>query len=124
AKGHETAARARFREALAQVRNLNLAPEKFAPRVIEAFEKAREEMTAGAPNAKKKSHKGLLIGAGIVAGGGGVAAALAGGASSSPAAGTSRPCPGPPTLCGQLSPAGASAQHLVGPFGAGSCQAR
>lgn len=43
AKGHETAARASFREALTQFRDLRVSPEKFAPRVIEVFEQARRE---------------------------------------------------------------------------------
>ena len=43
AKGQEISARARFRDAVKQARDLNLSPEKFAPRVIEEFERAREE---------------------------------------------------------------------------------
>src|SRR5688572_31571048 len=39
-------ARARFRDALKQARDLNPSPDRFAPRVIELFEKAREEMGA------------------------------------------------------------------------------
>jgi hypothetical protein len=89
AKGHETSAKARFRDALAQVRDLQVTPESFAPRVVEMFEKAREELAAAPvaaaplatpPIAEKKSGgsgKALLIGGGLVAAG--AVAALAGG---------------------------------------------
>src|SRR5262245_34724782 len=60
-KGHESSAKARFRDALAHAHDLSLSPEKFAPRVIELFEKAKEESgastsrtaTAAPPPAKK-----------------------------------------------------------------------
>jgi hypothetical protein len=129
AKGHETAARARFREALARARDMDLEPEKFAPHVIEEFEKARAEMTAtaAAPAPRKKGGgKGLLIGGVLLAAGGGAAVALGGGgggSSSSPTP-TPTPTPGPSTFTGQLSAAGAAAQHFAGPFSPGNCQAR
>jgi hypothetical protein len=98
-KGHEASARAQFREALARVKDLDLSPEKFAPKVIEAFEQARAESGRGAataaptppparpaaaavpaPAEKKGGGKGLLIGGLVVAGvGGGVAVAAGGG---------------------------------------------
>jgi tetratricopeptide (TPR) repeat protein len=87
-KGHETSAKARFREAVQQARDMSPSPEKFPPRVIELFEKAREESRAEAPAAasaaapvakKKGGGKGLLIGGGLVLVGGGVALAAGGG---------------------------------------------
>jgi tetratricopeptide (TPR) repeat protein len=44
-KGQEAAARARFREALGQDRDLSLPPEEFPPKVINVFEAAKEEAT-------------------------------------------------------------------------------
>lgn len=76
AKGHETSAKARFRDAVLQVRSLTLSPEKFAPRVVELFEVAREEVAKMAaaqpssppPASKSGSKKGLIIlGAGAAA---------------------------------------------------------
>lgn len=100
AKGHETSAKARFRDALTQVRDLQVTPESFAPRVVEMFEKAREEMRAApaaaaaqpvapvaqpvappAPAKKGGSGKLLLIGGGVLAAGG-IALAAGGGGSS------------------------------------------
>jgi hypothetical protein len=86
-KGHETSAKARFREAVKQARDMSPSPEKFPPRVIELFEKAREEdraetpaRTAAAPK-KKGGSKGLLIGGAVVLVGGGAALAASGGGS-------------------------------------------
>src|SRR5262245_30796602 len=42
-KGHEAAARAKFREALSQIHDLTLNPDKYPPKVIDLFEAAREE---------------------------------------------------------------------------------
>jgi hypothetical protein len=90
-KGHETSAKARFREAVRQARDMSPSPEKFPPRVIELFEKAREESktetaattaatSAAAPPTKKKGGgKGLLIVGGLAVAGGGVALAAGGG---------------------------------------------
>lgn len=99
-KGHETSAKARFREAVQQVRDMSPSPEKFPPRVIELFEKAKEEsraeMPAAAPAAttaaaepkKKGSSKALLVIGGVALAGGGAALALGGGGGgSSPARG-------------------------------------
>jgi len=92
-KGAETSAKAQFREALARAKDLKLSPEKFAPKVIEIFEKARDEVSAkpsasaspalaGAPKKKAGSSKGLLIGGAVVVAGGGVALAAGGGGAS------------------------------------------
>jgi hypothetical protein len=94
-KGHETSARARFREAVRQMRDMSPSPEKFPPRVIELFEKAREESKADAPAAaaapapaatsaaapakEKGGSKTLLIVGGLALAGGGAALALGGG---------------------------------------------
>jgi hypothetical protein len=91
-KGQETSAKARFRDAVHQARDMSPSPEKFPPRVIELFEKAREESraetaatvaTAAEPPAKKKGGgKGLLIGGAVALVGGGVALAAGGGGGS------------------------------------------
>lgn len=87
-KGHEAAAKAKFREALRQIKDLTLSPEKFPPKVIDAFEEAKEEEAKAPAVAQKKggSKKGLIIG-GVVAAGAavGVAAAAGGGGGSSDA---------------------------------------
>ena len=95
-KGHEAAAKAKFREALAQIKNLSLSPDKFPAKVIDAFEAAREEeakaepaaapaatsttTVPAQPAAKKKGGgtKVILI-VGALAGVGGIAAAAGGG---------------------------------------------
>ena len=105
-KGHETSAKARFREAVNQARDMSPSPEKFPPRVIELFEKAREESAEAAPKAgtaaasaspapaeKKGGSKTLLIVGGLALVGGGVALAAGGGgdggsASDSPSSST------------------------------------
>jgi hypothetical protein len=95
-KGHESSAKARFRDALGQSRDLSLSPEKFAPRVIEIFEKAKDETRtaapapaasttgARAPEPEKKGGGGkkalLILGLGGAAAGG-VAIAAGGGGS-------------------------------------------
>jgi hypothetical protein len=92
-KGHEAAAKAKFREAVAQIKDLTLSPDKFPPKVIDLFEAARQEArTQGAPPpasaptpapavAGKKGGGGktLLIVGGLAAVGGGVALAAGGG---------------------------------------------
>lgn len=89
-KGHETSAKARFREAVQQARDMSPSPEKFPPRVIELFEKAREESRAETPAAtspgaatvepkKKGGSKALLVIGGVALAGGGAALALGGG---------------------------------------------
>lgn len=98
-KGHEAAARAKFREAVRQIRDLVLSTDKYPPKVIDLFEAAREEVNraesaavAAAPSpsapsapAPKKggSHKGLIIGGVALAGAGvAVAAGASGGGGS------------------------------------------
>jgi hypothetical protein len=100
-KGHEAAARAKFRDALGQLRDLVLSPEKFPPKVIDLFEAAREETRRAAPAAapgtpaaapaatpaprKGGSKKGLiLIGVGGAAAAGAALALGGGGGSSAP----------------------------------------
>ena len=79
-KGHEAAARAKFREALRQIKDLTLSPEKFPPKVIDAFEAAKQEEAQAPAVAEKKggSKKGLVIG-GVVAAGAAVAVAAGAG---------------------------------------------
>ena len=43
-KGHDAAAKAKFREALIQIKGLTLSADKFPPKVINVFEAAREEV--------------------------------------------------------------------------------
>ena len=102
AKGHETAAKARFREALMQSGDLRLGTDQFAPRVVEVFEKAREEsrqQAPAAPNKKGGSSKTLLVvlGGAAVAGGA-VALAAGGGTSASSPPATSSPATSPQPL--------------------------
>jgi len=116
-KGAETSAKARFRDALAQAKDLNLSPEKFPPKVINLFEAAREELERTPPAAskdptpepapapKKGGSKALWVLLGVAAVGGGVLVA-AGGKSS---AGVS-PTPSP-------SPTGTTTQTLTGNVG-------
>jgi hypothetical protein len=88
AKGHETSAKARFRDALAQARDLRVSPDAFAPRVVEMFERAREEMraagttpAASAAPAKKGGGGTLLLVGGGLAAAAGIALAAGGGGS-------------------------------------------
>ena len=100
-KGREAAARARFRDAVQQMRDLTLSPEKFPPKVIDLFEAARDEVrraattpaggtptpaATGAAEPKKRGSRTplLLLGAGAAAAG--VAVAVAGGGADSPSA--------------------------------------
>ena len=74
AKGHQTSARERFREAVRQVADLDLNPQKFAPRVIEEFERARQDVKQSPGSASGNgggSGKLLLIGGGAAAAAGG-----------------------------------------------------
>ena len=100
-KGQEAAARARFREALAQAKDLSLSPDNFPPKVINLFEAAKEEMAkeatpspspppTTAPPEKKGGGGGktallILGGAAVVGGGVALAAGGGGGSSSTPA---------------------------------------
>jgi hypothetical protein len=113
-KGHEAAARARFRDAVTQMKDLTLSPEEFPPKVIDLFEAAREDTlkataatpsesppaaapeSTAAPPPKKGSSKTLLILGGIGAAGAVGALALGGGGGDGgPAASPARVEPGP-----------------------------
>jgi hypothetical protein len=88
-KGHEAAAKAKFREALAGMKDLSLSAERFPPKVVDLFEAARADAraesplptsaAAPAPPAKKGGGKGLLVVGGLAVVGGGVALAAGGG---------------------------------------------
>jgi len=104
-KGHEAAAKAKFREAVAQMRDLTLSADKFPPKVIDMFEAARAEARAAAPAAavspappapaarKGGGGKAILIGLGVAAAGGGIAAAAGGGGGSGSGASASTSTP-------------------------------
>jgi hypothetical protein len=124
-KGHEAAAKAKFREAVAQIKDLTLSPDKFPPKVIDLFEAAREEQRAQsapapaaaptpAPAAAAKKGGGgktILIVGGLAAVGGGVAlAAGGGGGGGSTGAGTPTPAPTP-------APAARNSQTFTGTLG-------
>ena len=98
-KGHEAAAKAKFREAVRQIKDLVLSTDKYPPKVIDLFEAAREEVNraaaaepaatpspaarpAPAPQKKGGANKGLIIG-GVLLAGAGAAVAVAGGGGSS-----------------------------------------
>jgi len=126
AKGYEASARARFRDALARARDLELEPEKFAPRVIEVFEKARQDMAAAMGPAtappRKRGGKGLIIAGAVAAAGGGAALALGGGGGGG--GGGAEP---PPLLHfpGVLDEGAQAAQHTLPPLTrSGRCEAR
>jgi hypothetical protein len=119
-KGHEAAARSRFREAISQFKDLTLSPDKFPPKVIDAFEAAREEARRGTPAAttaatapgpeKKKGGGGkmILIVGGLAAAGGAAALAGGGGDSGSPSSNpSSNPSANPPAGTQTLSFMGA-----------------
>jgi hypothetical protein len=98
-KGAEAAAKAKFREALKQVRDLALSADKYPPKVINVFEAARDEVRrdaalagsaapghpAAGPRTPAQPKKGggggktLLIVGGLGAAGAGVALAAGGG---------------------------------------------
>lgn len=87
-KGHEGAAKAKFREAIKQIHDLSLSPEKFPPKVINLFEEAKDEVTRSpqdqASSGKTAQKKGgsktvLLVAGGVALAGGAVAAAAGGG---------------------------------------------
>jgi len=84
-KGLEAAAKAQFREALRQIQDLTLSPEKYPPRIIDLLEAARQEMQTTAdevvekqvqsPNESERRSKMPLIL--LAAGGAGAGVALA-----------------------------------------------
>jgi hypothetical protein len=95
-KGREAAAKAKFREAVAQIKTLSLSADKFPPKVVDLFEAAKAEealataapsptpsasgAAPAAPEKKKGGSKTIFIVGGLAVAGG--AAALAGGGSS------------------------------------------
>ena len=111
-KGQEAAAKARFREAVRQIGDLSLSPDRFPPKVVNLFEAARDEVGSARPAAAATPapaattpQKGgglstpLIIGGAVLAAGAGVAVAAGGGggATATPPP-TSTPGPGaPPT---------------------------
>ena len=89
-KGHEAAAKAKFKEAVAQIKDLTLSPDKFPPKVIDAFEAAKAEAgqakaaaaaspAAAAPEKKKGGGGKAILIIGGVAAAAGVAVAAGGG---------------------------------------------
>ena len=54
-KGHEAAAKAKFREAVTRVTDLSLSPDRFSPKIIDLFEAVKEETTKGGPKAAGSS---------------------------------------------------------------------
>jgi hypothetical protein len=86
-KGHEAAAKAKFREAVGQIKDLSLSADRYPPKVINLFEAAKEEAnrTAGPAFPRRPaaapgepaaqdgggSKKLLLLGGGAVVAGGG-----------------------------------------------------
>ncbi len=89
-KGHEAAAKAKFKEAVKLIKDLTLSPEKFAPKVINLVEAAKAEAaqatttpTTAVPAAKKGGGSGKLLVIGGVVIAGGAAAAIAGGGNKS-----------------------------------------
>jgi tetratricopeptide (TPR) repeat protein len=113
-KGHEAAAKAKFREAVLQFRGLSLSAEQYPPKIIDLFEAARAEVTTTGPAAPTEvaepeasaepaeTKKGgskmplVLIGVGGAAVAGVALAAGGGGGSSSSAGTTSGPAPTTP----------------------------
>lgn len=113
-KGHEAAAKAKFRDAIGQIRDLTLSPEDFPPKVIDLFEQARQEAKetptppAKAPakeerpaeaqpeRGKKGSKTWILLGGGA-AGAAGAVLAASGGSKAEP-----QPAAAPPELKAQF----------------------
>jgi hypothetical protein len=118
AKGHQTSARERFREAVRQVADLDLNPQKFAPRVIEEFERARQDVKQSPGSASGKgggSGKLLLIGGGAAAAAAGAIVILGSSGEEDPNAYDYRE--------GTLTTAQATQSLPIGPGGAGPWKA-
>jgi hypothetical protein len=116
-KGHESAAKAQFRQALGRIRDLSLSSERFSPKVIDVFEAARAEVRAAgnaaaapAPARSAPPKRGggkvlLLVGGGVLAAGGVAVAAGGGGGEGSGGAPSSPSTPAGPqtkTFTGNL----------------------
>ena len=102
-KGRDAAAKAKFREAVAQIKTLSLSADKFPPKVVDLFEAAKAEETLAtaapaptpvasgsaaptAPEKKKGGSKAIFILGGVAVAGG--VAALAGGGSNAASSST------------------------------------
>jgi hypothetical protein len=104
-KGHEAAAKAKFREAVSRIRDLTLSAERYPPKVIDLFEAARDEARVAAPAAaatpapvvratpapKKGGSKAILLVGGLALAGGGAALAGGGGGGGGGGAATTTP---------------------------------
>jgi hypothetical protein len=89
ALGQRERARASFKEALLRDKDLRLLPDRFSPKVIAAFEEARQELRAAQPRAKGSKLPLILLGAGGAAAAG-IALAAGGSPSSPPPSGETR----------------------------------
>jgi tetratricopeptide (TPR) repeat protein len=131
-KGHEAAAKAKFREAISQIKDMSLSPEEYPPKVINLFEAAREE-TAEAPEpAEKKGGSKMpliLVGVGGAAAAGVLVAAGGGSDDTSPSP-INEPAAPPPlqmktdTFPGILNHDQSAVDLLVGAGGAGRWEAQ
>jgi hypothetical protein len=98
-KGRDAAAKAKFREAVAQIKTLSLSADKFPPKVVDLFEAAKAEEVkataapsptpsssasgAGPAEKKKGGSKTILVIGGIAVAGGAAVLAAGGGSSNS-----------------------------------------
>lgn len=124
-KGMEASAKARFREALGHVQDLSLSADKFAPKVIEAFEKAKDEtrQTAKGGGGGGGSKTPLLIGGGVVVAGGAAALALGGGGDGGDGGDSGTPGGPVQTFSGTIGGAGReSSSHVVTPTKSGTME--
>lgn len=117
-KGRDAAAKAKFREAVAQIKTLSLSADKFPPKVVDLFEAAKAEearetsappqTTAAngaapmtAPEKKKGGSKAIFILGGLAAAGG-IAAAAGGGSGGGSASTSTTPTTQTLTFTGTL----------------------
>jgi tetratricopeptide (TPR) repeat protein len=136
-KGHEAAAKAKFRDAINQIKDLTLSPEEYPPKVINLFEAAREEAgeqpqpTPAPEEAEPVEKKGgskmplVLVGVG---GGAAAAIAVAAGGGSDNSAPAVEPTPQQPQMKtesfpGVLNHDQYAVELLVGPGGSGRWEA-
>lgn len=146
-KGAEAAAKAQFREALKQIRDLTLSADRYPPKVINVFEAARDEVSRDGPGGGTGSEKAsatgkgpsppaaaksggggkkaLLVVGGVAAVGAGVAVAAGGGGGG----GSSTPSTGSgslqtKTFASQVLPFGAGRDFQVDVTGSGTLTAR
>jgi len=110
-KGREAAAKAKFREAISQIKTLSLSADKFPPKVVDLFEAAKAEESreapapspapTSAPEKKKGGSKAIFILGGLAAAGG-IAAAASGGSGGGSASTTTTPTTQSLTFTGTL----------------------